>query len=352
MKRILALVAVTAAVAFPGQSKAQYIMGTATVNGVTQTISTRDPFLWPFSSDSPWNTPIGSGAVFASPTDPISKDLQATDAWLNIASWSHPIYQATASDPMIQILDNENNRVFIVNVPATAKPDPSSDAHMYVVDPTRQFVTEMFGAKINPNQTITSKRAFQVSLYGKGWFLSDNSFDSKQNMFGVRASNSAGMGGILRVWEIQQLSIHHALTYLLPFANLKHGPAWPSAREDFYGYQQYKGHVPIGQLAAIPPSVDVTTLGLTPVGLALAHALQDYGAYCDDSDGDTLIHFSVENAVATQIPAATITEMQKAIKKLRPYLLPVMNNTPATPGGGGTPRAPAAPPLAIAPPAL
>ena len=258
MKRILALAAVTAVLAFPGQGKAQYV--TATING--QTVQARDPFYWPFSSDSPWNMPIGSGAIYAPPTAPISLNLQASDAWLNIGTWSHPIWQAQAADPLVPVLDLENNRIFTVNVPSNAAPDPKSDAHMYVVDPTKQVVTETYGTVIGSGK-ITAKRAFQSSLYGMGWFLSDNSYDSSKNFFGVRATNSSGMGGLIRVWEIQQLQIRHALVYLLPFANLKHGPVWPSSREDYVGPTKYTGNVPIGQLAAIPPTVDVNSLGLT-----------------------------------------------------------------------------------------
>ena len=344
MRRVLALAAVIAALAVPGQSKAQYI--STAIKG--QTVLARDPALWPFTSDSPWNMPIGSGAVFAAPNAAISKELQASDAWMNIGTWSHPVWQAKLTDPKVSILDLENNRIFVVNVPKEARPDPKSDAHMYVVSPSRVYVTETYGTVIG-NGRISAKRAFQSNLYGPGWGLSDDSYDSRKGYFGVRATNSSGMGGLIRVWEIQQLQIHHALVYLLPFANLKHGPVWPSNREDFVGSVRYTGHVPIGQLAAIPPTVDVNSLGLTPVGLAIAHALQDYGAYCGDSDGDTLIHFSVEDAAATQVPTSTINEMQKAIKKLRPYLLPVMNNTAATPAGGGVRRQPLAPPLAPQP---
>lgn len=36
---------------------------------------------------------------------------------------------------------------------------------------------------------------FLVSIFDMGWFLSDNSIDSQQNTFGVRATNSSGMEG-------------------------------------------------------------------------------------------------------------------------------------------------------------
>jgi len=97
-----------------------------------------------------------------------------------------------------------------------------------------------------------------------------------------------------------------------------------------------------GTLIAIPPTVAVNSLGLTPSGIVLARALQDYGAYCDDSTGTENLIIDAEDA-ADGMPE--LQEMRADIVKIRTFLRPVLNNTPATPGGGGTPRAPLAPPL-------
>jgi hypothetical protein len=100
--------------------------------------------------------------------------------------------------------------------------------------------------------------------------------------------------------------------------------------------------VPIGTLIAMPPSVDVAALGLTPGGAALARALQDFGAYCDDSSGSAAITLSAEGA-AEGLPG--LAQMRQDFPVLHRHLRPVTNNTAATPGGGGIPRAPAAPAL-------
>lgn len=296
----------------------------------------RDPWLWPFDPSSEWNTPIGSGAKFAPPDAPISRDLQAGGAIINAGQWSHPLYLARPDDPVVDIYDRENTRHFATRVPVDAKPDPKADGHMYVVDPSKRSVLEMYQAKRTPEGGIVTARAFKVDLYSAGMHMTDGKFP------GIRAMDASGMGGLIRAWELQEGRIRHVMTFLLPPPRLAHGPVWPSHREDYWGFRDYKGHVPIGTLVAIPPDVDIAALGLSRGGAILARALQDYGAYCDDSSGFAGVTLSAEGA-SEGLPE--LSEMRQDFPKLHALLLPVTNNTPATPGGGGQPRQPPAPPL-------
>ncbi|HKY90911.1 MAG TPA: hypothetical protein VJM11_07715 [Nevskiaceae bacterium] len=305
----------------------------------------RDPWLWPFASDSPWNTPIGSGAQYAGDNDPITLDVIEGGDEIKAGKFSHPIYLAKEGDPIRSIYDKENLRTFQFPIPADAKPDPKGDGHMYVVSPDRTLSMEMYRTKFDPDGRIVTNRCFQVDLYGSGMQLKDGS-----KFPGVRAMDASGMGGILRVWEIEAQSIRHALTFLLNWSKLKHvegrrpgwGGTWPSNRNDYWGHRDYKGNVPIGTLIAIPASIDITRLGLNSHGLALARCLQDYGAYCDDSKNSFGISLSAEGASEGH---PGLQKMRLDLGKLHPLLRPVLNNTERTPGGGGTPRRPPAPPL-------
>jgi hypothetical protein len=294
----------------------------------------RDPALWPFAIDSPWNTPIGSGAVFSAEDSAETRDLLAGHAIIHAGSWSLPIYVAGANDPWVRVHDEENDRDFRAQVPRAAKPDPMGDAHLLVVEPSHLFALEIYRARMMRDRVILARRAFRVSLTGPGMFLRDGKFP------GVRAMDASGMGGVLRAWELREGRIRHALTFALPYARLKHGPVWPSSREDYWGFKDYTGHVPIGTLIAMPPGVDVAALGLTASGMALARALQDYGAYCDDSVGTDGIEISAEGA-SEGMPQ--LADARKDFPVIRRYLRVVMNNAPATAGGGGVPRQPLAP---------
>jgi len=289
----------------------------------------RDPALWPFAATSPWNTPIGSGAMFSADDSAITRDLLAGHALIHAGTWSMPIWQARVDDPWVRVHDEENARDFRAQVPRAAKPDPMADGHFYVIEPSHLFVLEMYRARVFPDGHILARRAFRISLTGPGMFLRDGKFP------GVRAMDASGIGGILRAWELRAGRIRHALTFLLPYQRLKHGPVWPSAREDYWGFRDYSGHVPIGTLIAIPPSVDVGALGLSPSGLALARTLQDFGAYCDDSVGTDGIVISAEGASEGM---KQLADMRRDFVVIRRYLRAVINNTAATPGGDGIPR--------------
>ncbi len=278
----------------------------------------RDLWLSPFSSSSPWNTPVRATARFAPADDPRTQDLLAGRAIIHAGRWGMPLYLAAASDPWTEVRDEENARVFRVRVPADARPDPMGDGHMFVVDPDRRFVLEMYRARRAQN-VIVARRAFRVDLHGPGFFLRDGRFP------GVRAMDASGFGGVLRAWELRQRRIRHALTFLLPYSRLKHGPVWPSGREDFWGFRDYAGHVPIGTLAAIPPSVQVDRLGLSPAGLALAHALQDFGAYCDDSVGTDAMVLTAEGAAETM---PELAQLRREFPVIRAELRIVVDNAP------------------------
>ena len=256
--------------------------------------SAADPWLSPFARDSPWNTPISRFAAFSSNDDPRTKDLLAGRALIHAGRWGMPLYLAKPSDPWVEVRDEENDRSFRVQVPPGARPDPMGDGHMFVVQPDYGTVMEMYRARIGAG-VIVARRAFRVDLRGPGFFLRDGRFP------GVRAMDASGFGGVLRAWELRAGLIAHALTFLLPYSRLQHGPVWPSGREDFWGFRDYSGHVPIGTLAAIPPWVRVDSLGLSPSGKALARALQDYGAYCDDSVGTDGLVMTAEGA-AEEMP--------------------------------------------------
>jgi hypothetical protein len=278
-----------------------------------------DAALLPFSPHSPWNTRIGADAVFSRGDDPITQDILAGHAVIHAGTWSMPIYIASAGDPFVRIHDEENTRDFRAQVPAGAQPDPMGDAHLFVVDPAHRFVMEMYRARILPDGNIVARRAFRINLSGRGMFLHDGRYP------GVRAMDASGFGGVLRNWEMRAGHIDHALTFLLPPSRLKHGPVWPSSREDFWGFRDYKGHVPIGTLIGIPPDVDVEKLGLSKGGLVLARALQRYGAYCDDSVGTDGIALSAEEASEG---TPMIAEMRRDFPALHKYLRAIMNNHP------------------------
>ena len=289
----------------------------------------REAWKWPFSSTSPWNMPIGSLARYESATSPRTANLLdgRSAPWVNAGQYSHPVVRASSSDPMATFRRPGHPDVQY-RVPNSARPANGSDAHLHVVDPTGRYVDESWLTK-GANPSWTTGYHVRTDLYGPG-----------VGAGGVRAYGGSAIGGLIRQWELDEGRIRHALALAVDGFQLARGPVWPASSEDGNASSSYSGRNPMGTLAAIPPSVDVTRLGLSATGVVVARALQDYGAYVVDRSS-AFTFFAEPSAEGT----AALTELRRDIGRIRAELRVVTNNSALTPGGGGVPRAPLAPPL-------
>lgn len=67
---------------------------------------------------------------------------------------------------------------------------------------------------------------------------------------------------------------------------------WPATERDGYAIAPQAGYglnIPMGQVFAIPPTVDINTLGLSPEGVIVARAFQKYGGIVTDTAAFTNI---------------------------------------------------------------
>ena len=193
--------------------------------------------------------------------------------------------------------------------------------------------------------------AVLTDLTGTGFF---------SGYHGTRAGGMSAVGGLIRRDELLNLNIPHALAVAMyPQALNRDAPngqrfVWPASWADGksgdnlganYGTT---GNLYMGSLLIIPANINISSLGLGDQGLAVAKALQDYGAYITDTSSGNIVYYA--EAGSNNIIQSSLW---KDVAKLTPYLRVVTNNTPATVSGGGVRRRPVAPPLspATAPPA-
>ncbi|MEZ4502015.1 MAG: hypothetical protein R3C39_05285 [Dehalococcoidia bacterium] len=299
---------------------------------------TRDPFLWPFASSSPWNFPIGSGAQYASDSNAMSQQLRSRGGSINSSVWSHPVYLASSSDPLRRIIVNGETYA-TVRIPNNAEPSrptlaelSSSDSHLHIVQPDHRTLYEMYATKPDGGDFV-ARRAETIDLLGSGIA------SSRGATIGTRAYGGSAIGGLLRRWEIEAGEIRHALAFALDTSLLKQGPVWPATVEDRTADSSYSGTIPMGTLLALPANVDINSLGLSGNGRMLARALQDYGGYVVDAARGGVTLYAEPSA------DSLLGSMRSDFDKLVPLLRPVVNNSQSSVGGGGTPRAPMAPPL-------
>ena len=230
----------------------------------------RQAWLWPFAADSPWNAGVGAAARYEQSTDSETAALVRGDvrAWVNADQYSQPVYRATVLDPVATVQPASAPAVQY-RIPDVARPAAGTDANLNVVEPSGRWADESWHMR-GQNPSWTSGHHLAVDLFGSGFGC------------GVRASGASAIGGLIRQWELDVGSIRHALALAITGDQLRRGPVWPATSEDGDAAGSYTGPVPMGAFAAIPRGVDVGSLGLSPIGLALARAMQDYGVFVVD----------------------------------------------------------------------
>ncbi len=287
--------------------------------------------LHPFASTSVWNTAIGSGAQFEAKTGPKTSSFLTAKPVINSTIWSSAVYQATTSDVLATLRSVRTKQSWQIRIPANATGAAGSggfaDGHATIIQPDGRTSYDTYKL-VKVSATVWEAQVAKVTdLTGTGINL------------GVRAAGVPFVAGLIRSHELRDKQINHALAVAVPDSVLRSGFVWPAKSQDTNGATAYKGQVPMGTLLAIPSTVDVTTLGLSPEGLALAKALQRYGAYVVDRGGMGALYCeSACDPTATSRAAA-------AWKILHGQMRVVTNSTATTVGGGGAPIAPALAPL-------
>lgn len=323
---------------------------------------TRDPWLWPFASDSMWNTPIGSGAVYVPAgigaaqsvgfddelllrvsTNAPKQKLFAPKSWTARTGGTQQVGELRIDDGIV-VPDARKGHT-PNNCAALLLPDGKTVKHIGVLC-RPEPAGPVYGYPFNPDS----------DLFGDGIHGSHG------------GSGLSALGGSIRKGELTgDAPIRHALKVDIFCAKYafygedRKGFRWPAAKTDGYAKDRYKGTnraVVMGSLLALPPVVTEAELALkTPIGKKLFRALQDYGAYVVDDAAWDCHYLCAEQGVAEEVEKKLGLDFNSKdvladVNALFTRLAVVDNNAPGRIGGGGTPRAPLAPapgPVPVAP---
>lgn len=313
----------------PAPSTSQAPAPTATSgSGATQSGS-RVAALQPFTSGTFSNVAIGSGAKYSAATDARVKSLQLGTSNVNHERWSFAVVQAKTSDPMVSVKTGSSTMQY--RVPVNAATTGGTDKHMAVIQPDGRTAYEAWGMNKVSDSQWTANYVVKTDLYGSGMAA------------GARASGISQLHGLIRAGELQSKSIKHTIAIGIDNNQLKsvnnRKGVWPANAEDGDSASAYTGTIPMGTMFALPPTVNIDSLGLSAEGKALARALQDYGGHILVRAGSTAI-FAEPAADAT-----AVQRMKGDWAKLRGMLRVIDNNTADNIAGGGQRRQPAAPEL-------
>jgi hypothetical protein len=392
--------------------------------------TSRNVYKWPFMQRSIWNMPIGSGAQFHhanfrthNPSNPLATGDQFVAR--NGYKIEHELICLQPTAPLADVwwnagsFDVEADRTVIMNDPNNGNQPRLLDripipASWTFVENSRAGEVKINGCFVGlrpPSAAGVAAREL-VGLFAftrptAGGFATSRFVSSSttgtwpqswrltgsdifgQGRFGEHGGTHLSvLGGALRLGELRPGSgrIRHALKIIVPQRVQWHAPdgvdnwVWPAFNGDANGGNRGSDpHVVQGALYALPPSVDLATMGLeTEPARQIAWTLQNYGAYQVDCTPAQTCAFGVEIGPAgdfrTQFLAdwgfpmrreaytdANILQLRRDftgwddgrntgpwirdLDRVFSNLHVVINNGPNSIGGGGTPRQPLAPPF-------
>lgn len=312
---------------------------------------TRDKLLWPFSSQSPWNMPIGSGAVMVpagfAPPSAIGRDIV-------------PIYMTYTAGLRNLIVDGEKQYNVQVPVPTGLQFDAVTNDHqgnfcIVILMPDGDRIVQGQPVSLPPFGDIhMTYKANNGPLSG-----GDETIHGAGITGAHGGSGTSALGGVIRNGEMDAPGpLRHALGIQVEaaryvfYSSALTGHRWPADRHDSYAASGYHGTNPavrMGALLALPATFDVAALG-SAYGRKIAQCLIDYGAYLtDDGWNPNQFTFNVQFGEImgfTSIYPASTGPLFADMQRIVPALMVVDNNSATAIGGGGTPRVALAPPLA------
>src|SRR5213596_1446636 len=254
----------------------------------------RDPLTWPFSRDSIWNLPIGASAVYVpgnikKPTAyGMTTDVDVLVLTPNAPST--PVYYNGDAWSGGSRCDKQGSSLFSAPIPTNfvvpgagpGNPDGTTPnyATAILAADGHTLIQGQPMARCTPNGTATMM-----------WSQQNEDLFETGNSGAHGGSMLSSLGGVIRLGElVPGGTIRHTLKVnLYGRDNYYTGSGsyrWPATTADGCAPGCYGGSVPalrMGSLLALPPSVDVNSMGLeTDAAKILAHAFQDYGGYTVD----------------------------------------------------------------------
>lgn len=347
----------------------------------------RNALVWPFSSASIWNMPIGRNAVYVPANLPAvpgpggaqsqaapMPGLEIEQIFMTPTAPLTPIRQNTAAwtlggDRCFASATTTSTVFATVPMPADfiIAGSRQNNASVFLDTDGRTLIQTQPTARCVAGDPLTALLVFgtREDLYGTGITGSHG------------GSGLSALGGTLRVGELRPnlppprhaLKIDVDTREVFPPCPVRADCfRWPAQGPDAdattaYGSLAIPGvssAMRMGALLALPANLDINTIGLeTDAAKQLAWVLQNYGAYIVDSTGFPAYLIATENgpngSFAEQFRSDWGFDFNQRVsfntawvrdwQKLFPALNVVDNNSPTTIGGGGALLQPLAPPF-------
>lgn len=241
-----------------------------------------------YAPDSPLNTPIAPG-VRADPASPSMIRLLALDRRragfaIQLKRWTTTVFFSGSDTPRrpfrLTAWWAPTRRMTGVPIPARARPDPSGDGHMTIIDPRTRCEYDFWQAK-KGRRGWSASWGNTTKIDGPGTFPKGMS---------ARGSGFALTAGVIWPQELAAGHIDHALIFSYSWPSGR-GAVPPATETD--GRSRRAGAIPEGARLQLDPSLDLDSLHLAGHERTIATALQKYGMYLADWGGPGITLYAV-----------------------------------------------------------
>ena len=297
--------------------------------------------MWPFASNSIWNTPLGDGATG------VSANLSGAATYTNISNgFGESVWNAGAPDKNV---DQNNSNVY-------------AEGHISVINKdTRYSITSNYGQ----NGAIEFYKYYNgpgygnhvnwlwydTDLRGSGLFTNLSPHKGGNSFARTHVAGTSSAAGVIRTFDITYAQTHgyfpHMLEVEMPGSKMNYNggkAVWPGNGQDNNASTSYTAGangVPMGGTMFIPQSTAMPA-GLSQITQWVFRTGQKFGFLLVDRN-DNAFSFRAEG----NVPQATIAPLQNgnfgAVLPLIKRMTNQYNGTTGTLNGPGNRLAPLAP---------
>ena len=258
------------------------------------------PGCWrPYGPNSPFNKPIPAGALQASDSNAIVRQMLregigfagGKQSFQLDSLGSRPIYWAQPSDPLVRIhctymwgprtCEGANGVVvdgLQIHIPAGAQPEQASDGHLTVIEQAAGAEYDFEHASWTSPTELTVASGSEIPI----------SADAGTGLGGIADAGDFGLlGGVIRASELKAGVINHALAISVPCTQ---GYVWPSRGPWGLGCASIGksswGALHMGSLLQLKMSNrQIAATGAPRWERTIMRAMAHYGLYINDTNG-------------------------------------------------------------------
>jgi len=247
-----------------------------------------------FSGDSIWNRkltpeaqvdPSSPELVSALTSEVAREEGERAGPWINTTSYGVPILTVPATQPTVPVeLDHAPDKALssawsAVPLPANAQPSSGSDGYLVVWQPSSDRMWEFWQLAHGEGGWSASWGGAIDHVSRDPGVYGPSAWPGAKPWWGATASSLALAAGVMTIEELQAGRIEHALSIALP--DIRAGVfASPAQRTD--GSSSDPLALPEGAHLRIDPHLDLASLNMPPLVLAMAVAAQRYGIVVRD----------------------------------------------------------------------